>query len=100
MFARLTIVPQIKVDRIDEATQFFEENIVPASKSQKGYRGAWLLIDRTTGKGVAITMWDSEKDAITNEKSGYYQEQLVKFMGFLVSPSYIREGYEVVVQAE
>jgi heme-degrading monooxygenase HmoA len=100
MYVRLTIVPQVKKDRIDEAIQFFDENIVPASRSQKGYRGAWLLLDRKKLKGLALTMWDSEEDAIANEKSGYYQEQLVKFMGFLASPSYIREGYEVVVQAE
>lgn len=29
MYARLTIVPKIKLDRIDEAIKFFEENIVP-----------------------------------------------------------------------
>jgi len=100
MFARLTMVPQFKMDQIDKATKFYEESIVPVSRSQKGYRESWLLIDRKTGKGIAITMWDSEEDAIANEKSGYYQEQLVKYMGFLVSPSYIREGYDVVLQTE
>lgn len=29
MYARLTIVLKIKLDRIDEAIKFFEENIVP-----------------------------------------------------------------------
>lgn len=98
MFARLTEF-QIKIDKIDDGTKFYKESIVPAAKSQKGYCGIYLLIDPKTGKSVAITLWSSEEDAIANEKSGYYQEQLVKFLGFLKEPSYIREGYEVSVQA-
>jgi heme-degrading monooxygenase HmoA len=47
---------------------------VPASKSQKGYKGAYLLTDRDTGKGMSITIWDTEEDAVANERSGYYQE--------------------------
>ena len=39
MFARLTIV-QVKSDKQDETIKIFEENVIPAAKSQKGYRGA------------------------------------------------------------
>jgi len=97
MFARLTIV-QGKIDKLDETIKIFEESIVPAAKSQKGYCGAYLLTDRKTGKGVVISLWDSEEDAIANEQSGYYQEQLGKFKGFFTAPP-VREGYEVSLQA-
>ncbi len=97
MFARLTIV-QVKIDKLDETIKIFEDSVVPAAKSQKGARGAYLLTDRKTGKGISISLWDSEEDAITNEQSGYYQEQLGKFKDFFTAPP-VQEGYEVAVQA-
>ena len=97
MFARLTIV-QVKVDKVDETRKIFEESVIPAAKSQKGYRGGYLLTDRKTGKGISLTLWDSEGDAIANEQSGYYQEQVNRFKGFFTAPP-VREGYEVSLQA-
>ena len=97
MFARLTIV-QMKIDSIDEATKLYEESVVPAAKSQKGYCGIYLLTDRKTGKGISIALWDSEEDAIANEQSGYYQEQVNKFKDIFTAPP-VREEYEVSVQA-
>ena len=98
MFARLTI-GQIKIDRIDEFIKGFEESVIPAAKSQKGYCGAYLLMDHKAGKAISISLWDSEENAIANEQNRYYQEQLVKFLELLTTPSYIREGYEVSIQA-
>ena len=97
MFARLTIV-QTKSDKLDETIKIFQEGVVPAAKSQKGYRGAYLLTDRKTGKGISISLWDSEEDAIANEQSGYYQEQVAKFKDFFTAPP-VREGYDVSIQA-
>lgn len=96
MFARLTIV-QVKIDKLDETKKIFEESVIPAAKSQKGYRGVYLLTDRKTGKGISIVLWDSEKDAIATLKSGFYQEQLNKFKGLFTAPP-VREEYEVSLQ--
>ena len=97
MFARLTIV-QVNIDKLDETRKIYEESVIPAAKSRKSYRGAYLLTDRKTGKGISITLWDSEEDAIANEQSGYYQEQVGKFKDFFTAPP-VREGYEVSIQA-
>lgn len=97
MFARLTRA-QVMVDRIDEFINRYKESVVPAAKSQKGFQGIYLLIDRNTGQGLSMTFWDSEEDALANEKSRYYQEQVAKFINFYIQPP-IREGYEVVIQA-
>jgi heme-degrading monooxygenase HmoA len=86
------------VDKIDELIKLFEDNIVPAAKSQKGYQGAYLFTDRKTGKGYVISLWDSEEDAVANEQSGYYKEQVGKAAEFFTG-SPVREGYEVSVQA-
>jgi heme-degrading monooxygenase HmoA len=97
MYARMT-TGGTKVDWMDKFVKIYEESIVPAAKSQKGYCGSYFLVDRKTGKVVSITLWDCEEDALANEKSHYYQEQLVKVMNLFTKPL-IREGYEVVVQA-
>ena len=97
MLARVTIV-QVDLNKFDETIGIYRDSVIPAAKSQKGYRGAYLLTDRKTGKGISITLWDSEEDAIANEQSGYYQEQLGKFKDFFTAPP-VREGYEVSIQA-
>ena len=96
MFARLTIL-RISPDRIDEFAKRFKEGVIPAAKSQKGYHGARVFMNRKTGNGVAITLWKSEEDAVANEKNRYYQEQVAKFITFYKTPP-IREGYEVVIR--
>ena len=95
MYARVTIV-QVKIDKMDEAVKIFEESVVPAAKSQNGFNGCYLLSDPKTGKGMAITLWETENDANTNEQSGYYQSVLAPFKDIFAAPP-IREGYEVKV---
>ena len=97
MFARLTIV-QVKPDAVDEVTKIYRDKVVPAAKSQKGYKGILMLTDRKTGKGISIVMWESEEDAIANEKSGYYQQQVGRFKDYFTKPP-AQEGYEVSIQA-
>jgi heme-degrading monooxygenase HmoA len=97
MFARLTTV-QIKLNRIDEFIKRYEESVVPAAKTQKGYCGVYLFVDRKTGNGVALSLWDKEEDALANEQNLYYQEQVAKFITFF-KKNPIREGYEVCVKA-
>src|SRR4030042_6224253 len=97
MYARLTEM-NVKPDKIDEAIEIYRESVVPAAKSQKGFIAAYLLTDRPTGKGISITIWKTEGDALANERNRYYQEQLVKFIEFFQSPP-IREGYEISARA-
>jgi len=97
MFARVTTI-QIKSNKIDEAIKIYDESVTPARKAQRGSCGGYLLTDRKTGKGVAITLWASEADAIATEHSGYYQEQLTKFKDVFAAPP-VREGYEVSAQS-
>jgi len=97
MFARFTIV-QVDASKVDEVVKLYDDSVVPAAKSQKGYRGAYLFTDRKTGKGYSISLWDSEEDAIANEQSGYYKEQIGRFAEYLTAPP-VQEGYEVSVQA-
>lgn len=93
MYARATII-HIYPDRIEEGVKLYRKSVIPDAKKQKGYCGDILLIDPKTGNGNSITFWNSEQDAIANEKNCYYQEQIVKFIPFYSAPP-TREGYEV-----
>jgi len=95
MFARMTVL-QLRPETIDEAIELFRLSVIPEAKKQEGYRGACLLIDRSLGKGKAVTFWNRERDALANEANLYYQEQLIKFLNMFAAPP-SREGYEVVV---
>ncbi len=96
MFARLGMF-QYNIDKLDEAVKRYEDRVIPALKSQKGYRGAYLLSDRKAGKGVSMTLWDSEEDCIADEQSGQFQERTSWFQDFFTVPP-VREGYEVNAQ--
>jgi heme-degrading monooxygenase HmoA len=96
MFARLTIV-QVKDGAVDEVIKIYGDHVVPSAKGQKGYKGIFMLTDRKTGKGISIALWESEQDAVANEKSGYYQQQVGRFKDYFTKPP-VQEGYEVSVQ--
>ena len=96
MFVRLTII-HTEIGSIDEASKLFEESVIPAFRTQNGYQGASFLSDRKSGKSICMSLWDSEQDAISNEQSHLYQEQLIKFMNLFTSDPY-REGYELIVK--
>ena len=85
MFARFTIV-QMKEDKIAEAVKLYEDSVVPEAKSQKGFCGIYLFTDRKTGKGYSISLQDTEEDAVANEHSGYYKEQVGKFTEHFAAP--------------
>jgi heme-degrading monooxygenase HmoA len=94
MFARLLRI-QTHLDRIDEAAKLFEDQVVPSIKTIKGHIGAKFMADRKTGNCVIMTMWETEEDLLNTELSRLFQEQLVKFMQYFITPP-IREVYEVL----
>ncbi|OGD10948.1 MAG: hypothetical protein A2Y86_02955 [Candidatus Aminicenantes bacterium RBG_13_62_12] len=98
MYARVTCI-HIKPEKVGEAVRLYETSVVPAAETQKGFQGILLLTDATTGHGLSITFWDSEKEALANEQNLYYQNQLVKFMPYFSDPP-TREGFEVSLQVK
>ena len=98
MFARILRI-QTHLDRADEAAKLFEENVIPIIKNAKGYIEAKFMADRKTGNCVILTTWKTEEDLLETEHSRLFQEQLVKFMNFFITPP-IREVYEVLYKEQ
>ena len=96
MFARVTLfeIDTLRID-LDTAQEKFEEMIAPEARKQEGYEGMYVM--RTSGgKGLIMSLWASEEAATAGLTSGYYDEQLAKFVTFFRAPSG-REHYEVVI---
>ncbi len=60
MFARLSII-QGKPELVDEGIRGYREQTVPSVKQMKGFKEAYLMVNRQTGKMIGITMWETEK---------------------------------------
>lgn len=98
MHVRVTTV-QIQPAKLQEGIDLFKNSVVPSQKAQKGYQGSYLMTDASSGKGLAISLWDSEADMLAGESSsGYYQEQIAKFGSLLTAPPNM-EHYELSVEA-
>ena len=95
MFARVTLfeIDTLRIS-LDDALEQFKELIVPEAQKQEGYEGMYVM--RTPeGKGVIMSLWASEEAAAGGVTSGYYAEQVAKFMAVFRAPPG-REHYEVV----
>jgi heme-degrading monooxygenase HmoA len=54
-------------DKIDAATVFVRNKVLPVLKALKGYRATLMGVDRQTGRSVVSTVWDSLADLQASE---------------------------------
>lgn len=59
MHARATTL-QGSPDRVDAAIEQYRASLT-MFRDMPGNRGAFLLIDRSAGRGIGVTLWDSEQ---------------------------------------
>ena len=96
MFARVTLfeIDTLRIS-LDSAEERFKEMVLPAMRKQEGYEGVYLM--RTPeGKGLVMSLWISQEAAVAGVESGFYDEQLAKFISLFRAPPG-REHYQVVV---
>jgi len=60
VFARVSTF-QGSPENFDAANQQARETVLPAARQMSGFKGMLMLGDRSTGKGLAITLWESEE---------------------------------------
>jgi heme-degrading monooxygenase HmoA len=98
MVARVTIaeLDPLRMS-IQEATEVFDNSVVPALREQDGYEGVYVLVS-PQGQALALTLWRDEEAADAGLEGGrsFYSEQLEKFVTIYRSPPG-REHYEVVI---
>jgi heme-degrading monooxygenase HmoA len=93
MFARL-VSAQVKVGKLDEVIRIWKEEDIPLMGSVRGYQGAYLLTNRKTGNAISMTLWNTEEDAIADERSALHSRQLDMFKGLMTGEP-VAHRYEV-----
>ncbi len=58
MFARVSTY-QGTPDRVEDAIRHAEQS-APDIQGMAGFRGAYFLVDRKSGKAMTITLWETE----------------------------------------
>src|SRR5437764_14902490 len=97
MYARV-VTGQYQPGKLDEGEQIYRESILPEARQQPGFKGALGLVDRSSGKAISITLWQTEANAqVSGANSSYGQAQLAK-IGSLLAAAPTIEPYEFVVQ--
>jgi heme-degrading monooxygenase HmoA len=94
MYARV-IKSNLVVGKTEDAVSIWRDKVAPNIKQAKGFKGAYLVGDRGTGKGLTITLWESKEDA--DAMNTGLSQTLALFDGlFAEQPSL--ESYEVLLQ--
>jgi len=69
MFLRATRI-QAPPEKVEQAIENFETNIIKGLRSAPGNQGAVLLVNRQTGAGLGVTYWESAKALAASEQTG------------------------------
>jgi hypothetical protein len=94
MHARVSSLAGSPAD-VEAGIESFRERVVPFAREQQG-KGAILLLDRETGKALAITLWEDEAALrASEERANTLRAQAAEDMGASAQPSV--ERYEVAV---
>jgi len=85
MFARVSVFKG-SGEAFDEAATNARENIAPALRELDGFAGLLVLADRSTGRSMSVTFWETEeairssRDAATkmrDETAAKYDEEII-----------------------
>ncbi len=81
---------QIPPDKMDEAIRIYRDVTGPSRKTQKGFKAAYVLTNRSTGKLIAIALWETEADMMAAVLAGDAD--------VITGEPPVRETYEVSVE--
>ena len=83
-------------DHLDAAIKLVKETIVPAAKKLQGFKGGYWLVDRASGKGFSVTLFETEAALHATEDDA---AQLRSRASSIVKITAV-ERYEVVAEAK
>jgi heme-degrading monooxygenase HmoA len=95
MYARTTLFELDTVRMtLDDALAHFNATVLPALRQQPGYAGISVLAT-PEGRGMLVSLWETEAAAAAAVESGFYDEQVAKFLTLLRQPPG-RDHYRVL----
>ena len=96
MHARVTTF-SADASRLAEANRISEAEIIPRLREQPGFHAIYVLVDRDSGEGLVVTIWDSaEREGASR---GTVAQSFARLGGILTGPPSPSRVYGVVDQA-
>lgn len=71
--------------------------MAPDVRQRHGYKGGLLLTDRSTGKAISLTLWETEADMQAVESKGLLPADYAKTSHLVAGPVAV-DRYEVSMQ--
>ena len=84
MYARVTNIrfpPEMKAE-----VRSVAQGLAPILKQRRGFEGLQVLTDPNAGKGIIVSLWETEADAKASEASPSYIGQMSMMSSFLYDP--------------
>jgi heme-degrading monooxygenase HmoA len=86
---------QVSPDRVDAAVTTVRERI-PQYREQNGYKGFTVLADRSSGKVIGISYWETQDDLEASDELGRQAREAAAETGQAQSEP-ARETWEVLL---
>ncbi len=84
------------LDQAETFIKYTKETIIPAAKKISGFKGGYWLLDRKSGKGFSVTLFESEAALKASEDTAaQMRTQATQAIGAKITGV---ERYEVVAQ--
>lgn len=94
MYGRITFL-EGSSEQIDAGTEYVRGTILPAARELDGFRGILSLSDRESGKGLTITLWETEEAMrASEEKANRMRDEAAQALGGSIAGV---ERYEVTI---
>ncbi len=71
MFARVSEFEALP-EQLDEMHREGLEHVLPALRMQDGFNGGLVLVDRQSGKVLAVALWESEQAMDATEEAAHW----------------------------
>lgn len=81
---------------IETGIKQIKEQVIPSAKKLAGFKGGYWLLDRSSGKGFGITLFESESAVRASEDAAAKLRDAVQTGGTKITGV---ERYEVVAEA-
>ncbi len=66
MFARISTF-EGPSEQTAEGIRVARRQFLPVARLQEGFRGMYLMLDKQSGRSLAITLWETEEDMARSE---------------------------------
>lgn len=84
-------IGEFKMGKFEEAQQLYQEAVATYSA---GFRGAYLLRERGSDRGISVIFWDDEEMMEANNSEAH--QAILRKMAPLFSATPVVSSYEVV----